>query len=275
MFGLGKKRKEKKQKKQEIYDIDLMEELSYLQKEERKKGIDRRIVLAAVLLVLVFACALFSPLFAVRDITVKGAGHFTASELCEMIGLSRGDNLLLFGKCRAEKKLKESPYIAEAKLSAKLPDTMVITIEERKVRGYVPYMGAYLYIDEEGRVLEVADSCKETLPVVQGLVFDSFTEGEILPVKNPEALNVVLEISQLMEKCDLLDVVVEIDVSDPEDIYASVNQVQIHLGTMKNGTRKIQYMAQIMQTIPKEDRGVLDLSVLDNPKATVVFRYLT
>ena len=85
----------------------------------------------------------------------------------------------------------------------------------------------------------------------------------------------ILEISQLMEKYELLDEVVEIDVSKPKDIYAYVNQVQIHLGNMTNGDMKIQYMQQIVKTIPKEDRGILDLSGLDNPKANVTFQYLT
>lgn len=269
-------RKKKQQKKtQEMLDINLMEEIGYYQKKPEKKGIDQKIVIALVLVVVVAACVLFSPLFSVKKIEVEGASQFTTSELCEKIGLSKGDNLLLFGKSKAEKTLEKSPYIASAKLSAKLPHTMVITIKERKARGYVSYMGAYLYIDEEGRVLEVADSCRDALPLVKGLKFDSFTEGEILPVEDADALTVILEISQLMEKYELLDEVVEIDVSNPGDVYAYVNQVQIHLGGMTNIDMKIQYMQQIVKTIPEEDRGILDLSTLDNAKSNVSFRYLT
>lgn len=271
----NKKKKQPKIKKQEMLDIDLMDELDFYQKPEKKKGIDQKVVISGVLIVVVFACVLFSPVFAVKEIKAEGARHFTTSELCDLIGLSNGDNLFLFSKSRAEKTLEESAYIADAKLSAQLPDTMVIQVKERKVRGYVPYMGSYLYIDEEGRVLEVQDAYHEALPLVKGLSFSSFTEGEIIPVENPEALDVVLRISQMMEKYELLDLVVEIDVSNPEDIYAYVNQVQIHLGNMENGDMKIKYMAEIMKTIPKEDRGILDLSALDNPKANVVFQYLT
>lgn len=269
------RKKKQQNQKQEMLDIDLMEEIGYYQKKPQKKGIDQKIVIALVLAVVVIACVLFSPLFAVKEIQVEGASQFTTAELCEKIGLSKGDNLFLFSKGRAEKTLEESPYIASAKLSAKLPNTMKIKLKERKTRGYVPYMGAYLYIDEQGRVLEVADSCRDALPLVKGLKFDSFTDGEILPVENTEALDVVLQISQLMEKYELLDLVVEIDVSDPKDIYAYVNQVQIHLGDMTNGDMKIQYMEQIVKKIPEEDRGILDLSALDNPKANVTFQYLT
>lgn len=270
-----KKKKQPKRRNLEMQDIDLMEELEYYQRGPAKKRIDQKALIAAAFLLVLVAGLLFSPLFAAKEITAKGAKHYTTSQLADMIGLSKGDNIIFFGKSKAAKTLEKDPYIEKAKVSMKLPDTMVITVTERKVRGYVPYMGAYLYIDEAGRVLDVQDACQEALPVVKGLQFGNFTKGEVIPVENPDALDVVLQVSQLMEKYELLDLVVEIDVSDLENIYAYVNQVQIVMGNMENGDTKIRYMAEIMRTIPKEDRGVLDLSMLDDPHGTVVFRYLT
>ncbi len=270
--------RKKKQHKKQISNYDMMEELEgleYYQGKRKKKEVSQKAVLALVLLLLAVACILLSPLFIVKEIRAEGNVHFTTSALSEKIGLSAGDHLLLFNKGKAEKVLEQDPYIADAELSVELPDTMVIKVQERKVRGYVPYMGAYLYIDDAGRVLDVQNACHEALPLVKGLFFDSFTKGEIIPVQNPEALDGVLRISQLMEKYELLDLVVEIDVSDPDDMYAYVNQVQIHLGNMKNGDTKIKYMAEVMKTIPEEDRGTLDLSELDKPNGSVVFRYLT
>lgn len=267
--------KKKKQQKKQLPDYDLMEELEYYQKKPARRSVDRRLFFGLLLLLLLAAGILLSPVFALKEVQVEGTEKYTASALCETVGLSMGDNIFAFSRSKAEKALEQDPYIADAKVSLKLPHTVVITIQERKVRGYVPYMGSYLYIDAEGRVLDVQDSCYEALPLVKGLSFDSFVKGEVIPVKNPEALDVVLQMAQMMEKYELLDLVVEIDVSDAKDIYAYVNQVQIHLGDIQNGDTKVRYMAAIMQTIPEEDRGMLDLSELDNPNKTVVFRYLT
>ena len=264
---MGKKNIWRKRKKQ-IADYDLSEDLDYYKPQKKRTGGRQSYAIAGALLVVLCACVLFSPLFAVRNIRSEGTDRFSTSQLCEMIGLSTGDNLILFGKNRAERLLEQDPYIAHAEL----PDTMVIKVTERKVRGYVPYMGSYLYIDEEGRVLDVQDSYFKALPLVRGLLFDSFQKGEILPVKNPEKLTVILRMSQLMQKYELLDLVVEIDVSNPKDVYAEVNQVQIHLGSMENGDQKIRMMAEILKTIPEEDRGSLDLSDLSKP---IVFQYLT
>lgn len=268
---MGKKNIWRKRKKQ-IADYDLSEDLDYYKPQKKRPGGRQSYAIAGALLVVLCACVLFSPLFAVRNIRSEGTDRFSTSQLCEMIGLSTGDNLILFGKNRAERLLEQDPYIAHAELSAELPDTMVIKVTERKVRGYVPYMGSYLYIDEEGRVLDVQDSYFKALPLVRGLLFDSFQKGEILPVKNPEKLTVILRMSQLMQKYELLDLVVEIDVSNPKDVYAEVNQVQIHLGSMENGDQKIRMMAEILKTIPEKDRGSLDLSDLSKP---IVFQYLT
>ena len=258
-----------------MYDIDLMEELDYYQKPKPKKGLDQKVVIGCVLGLVVVIGILLSPVFALKSVAAEGASHYTAEQLCAMIGLNEGDNILFFGKGKAAQVLEQDPYIADAKLSMRVPDTIIIEVKERKVRGYVPYMGSYLYIDEAGRVLDVQEACHEALPVVKGLAFGSFTLGEVIPVENPEALDVVLQISQMMEKYELLDIVVEIDVSNPKSIHAYVNQVQIIFGDMENGDTKIRYMAEVMKTIPEEDRGTLDLSELDKPNGTVVFRYLT
>lgn len=250
----------------------MTEELEYYRPKKKRPGSRQKYALAGAIAAVLCACVLFSPLFAAKNIRSEGTERLSTSQLCERIGLSAGDNLILFSRSRAERILEEDPYIAHAELSAELPDTMVIKVSERKVRGYVPYMGAYLYIDEEGRVLDVQDSYFKALPLVRGLLFDSFQKGEILPVKNPEKLTVILRMSQLMQKYDLLDLVVEIDVTNPKDIFAQVNQVQIHLGGMENGDQKIRMMAEILKTIPEEDRGSLDLSDLNKP---IVFQYLT
>lgn len=266
-MGIKKKKSEKQMTK-----IDLAEELEYYEKPNKGRRIDQRVLIGGIFLLVVVVGVLFSPLFATKKITAPRGEKYTANQLADRISLSVGDNMIFFGKRRAEKILEEDPYIAKADVHMELPDTMVIDAVERKVRGYVPYMGAYLYIDEEGRVLETQNAYYEVLPQVKGLQFDSFVLGEVLPVKNKDALQVVLQISQMMKKYNLLDIVVEIDVSNPQDIYAYVNKVEIHLGSMEGGDQKIRVMAEIVKTIPEGDRGTLDLRDLNKP---LVFQYLT
>lgn len=259
-------------KKKSVDNMELLDEFECYERARRRKGMNPKYVIGFLSVVVVFAGILFSPIFAVKEIRSEGTEHFTATELAEMISLYPGENIILFGKRKAVKQLEKDPYIAQASLKKNLPNTITIVVEERKARGYVPYMGAYLYIDEEGRVLETQTAYYDALPVVRGLAFDSFVLGQVLPVENKDSLQIVLQMSQMMKKYDLIDMVVEIDVSDPNDIYAYVNKVEIRLGDMKDADQKIRIMGEIMRSVPKEDRGTLDLRDLSKP---IVFQYLT
>lgn len=49
--------------------------------------------------------------------------------------------MFLFNRFKASKVLKNNNYVDDYDISYKFPDTIKIDITERKVRGYVPYMG--------------------------------------------------------------------------------------------------------------------------------------
>ena len=124
----------------------------------------------------------------------------------------------------------------------------------------------------EGQKQVKAPSITKSLPVVKGLVFDQFTLGEVIQTENPEALDVVVRIAQAMTKYEMLDMVVELDVSDTSNIKAYVNKVEVNLGTISDYDTKVRTMCEIVKQIPENDRGSLDLSDLSKP---IVFKYLT
>ena len=263
-----------KNKKHQMQSFDLNEELDYYgnPKTGKSRTGTRQWLMGITLAILACAALLLSPVFSIRDITVVGNSHFSQAEILEKAGISTGDNVFLVNKQKAKEALLADPYIKDVEIDRKLPKGLLITVTERVVQGYVPYMGSYLCIDEEGRVLDVAQSCTETLPVVYGLSFSNFTKGEILPVEDQEALRVMVLFNQLINKYQMLDMVVELDVSDPSDVYVRIRQVEVHLGSTNDSDQKVRILAQIIQTIPEEDRGTLDLSDLSKP---IVFRYLT
>ncbi|NDO45878.1 FtsQ-type POTRA domain-containing protein [Clostridium sp. MD294] len=242
----------------------------------KKKKIRKKLSLKFIMILLV-ACLggvgiIFSPIFSVKIVEITEMEQYSDEDICNIIGLKTGANIFLYDKKKATEILNENNYIETAEIIAQLPSTIYINIDERKVRGYVPYAGAYLYIDEYGRVLDVQNETKKALPVVYGLKFDQFRLGELLDAKNKESFDVVVLISQMITKYELLNNIMEIDVNDPENITASINQIEIRFGSIENCEQKMAYLAQILSTIPEKDRGVLDLSDMSRP---IVFRYLS
>jgi len=240
-------------------------------KKEKRRLSSKAVLFAAVAAVMA-VLFIMSPFFDIKSIEVSEMERYTKDEILDMAGIHEGENIFSFSAFKRAGDMEKNTYFADVKIKRELPGKISIEIEERKVRGYVPYMGSYLYIDEYGRVLEISTGFTKQLPVVDGLKFDSFTIGEKIDADNYEAFNVMVIIAQMMTKYELLDTVLKIDVSDTKNIKAFVNKIEVNLGDISNSDQKIRTMAEIIKKIPEGDRGTLDLSDLSKP---LVFKYLT
>ena len=237
-------------------------------RSQKLKKVRRGVLIAIAALI----ALLSSPLFAIQNVEVNQLEYFTGEEVCDLAGVTDGANLFWFNRRAARRRLEENPYIARAIFRLLPPHTLQIQVTERKLCGYIPYLGAYLYIDAEGRVLEVQNDMAEAHPVVQGLRFSGFQTGQIIEAENTDALAVVVQISKIIQKYEMDALVLEVDVSDPADLTMRVHNVVVRLGDSKDLEDKLRTMYQAVQNIPEGDRGTLDLRDLDKP---IIFQYLT
>lgn len=239
----------------------------------RRKGrILVKAIGAAAVLAAVGTVILASPVFAVQNIEINELQYFTKEDICSRIGLETGDNGVFFNKGKAEKILESDKYISSVDISFRFPDTMVITVDENRICGYINYLGNYLYLDREGRVIDVKSETSENLPIIEGLKFSSFTVGEVMQVENQESFEAALVISKAMSKYDVLDKKVSINVADSENIYAYVDNIKVLLGDTSRMEEKIKTMSEAVAEIPEGDMGTLDLQDLSKP---IIFKYST
>ncbi len=246
--------------------------VAFNKKKKRKKFKTVKFLLFFIVFFGVVASILFSPIFDIKEVNINDLKRFTNDDVCNISGIRPGMNMFSFSVVKAKKLLENDIYVNSVEITRKFPDKVNIVVNERRVRGYVPYMGSYLYIDEQGRVLEINPAATEPLPVVTGLDFNSFTLGDKINCNNPEAFDIIVTIAQIMTKYEMLDTVVRIDVSDTSKITAYVRKIEINLGDASNCDEKIRTMSEVIKQIPENDRGTLDLSDLSKP---IVFKYLT
>ncbi|MCL2352600.1 MAG: FtsQ-type POTRA domain-containing protein [Firmicutes bacterium] len=210
---------------------------------------------------------LMSPVFAITKITVAGNEKVTEAELLAACGVKQEDSLFSFNARKAAKNVaKNLSYVESVTFRKVWPNELRITVAERKLSGYVKYMnGSYLYIDENGRVLEVSGMFTEELPVVVGLKFSKFSVGELLDVDNKTSFSTLVVLTRLFDKYGMRDYKVsKVDVSDSGDIHLYVRNIDVKLGSAADADQKIRTLREILGKMPDADniRGVLDLTVI-------------
>ena len=226
---------------------------------------------------MIFVCILvaFSPFFHFATITVTGNQQIEDSEILSRAGLDSPTNFFLFRPRQARESVMGNHYIDQVSFRRTFPDTLEVTVKERFLSGYIEYLeGMFLYIDENGRVLEVRSYMAEKLPVITGLCFSSVHLGKILEVDNPEAFSTVVTLARLLNRHELAGTVSQIDVSDPDNTRLRLYNIEVYLGDTSGAHEKILTLREIVNVWPvvRDARGFLDLRELDS---AYIFRNLT
>lgn len=229
---------------------------------DKDKG-NKRLMLALFVLFLalaVFITLFMMPVFDIKDIQINGLDNLTAEQVEGMLTSQKGDNIFLLNKHKSYENILNSHYVKNVSINRILPSTVVVDLEEYKLRGYVPYTGSYLYIDGDGLILDVQKTTKRQLPVVEGLEFSDFTVGKILKVDNPSAFDTMVELSKLFEKHELLADVIRVNLSDENNIHLYTGKVDIEFGSLDNANRKLSMLNEVLKQLDTDYAGVLNLT---------------
>ncbi len=238
------------------------------------KKVSIKIFLGICAAALIIMGIMLCPYFYIKTINITGNGIVSRDEILKILELSESNktNLYAFNSYAGKEKLFKNPYIKSVEFTRTFPDTLEISIIERKPCGYIPYTNTFLFMDDEGRILDSKSSYTTPLPVVYGLDFDTFTLGEKLNVEQPEKLNIVVELSKLMKTYKIINDVVRVNVLNPDEIHLYVNKVDVVLGEFTDVNWKIGALSEIIKKLSPDDKGTLDIT---SPDKTPAFTYLT
>jgi cell division septal protein FtsQ len=229
-----------------------------------KKGFRLILIVAAVL----FTALLFliSPLFNITSVVINGCERLTPEEIEVLAGVGKATNIFLFNTSNASKRVRQNLYVDEAVFQKDYPGTLTITIRERRLSGYVEYMdGQYLYIDENGRVLEIKRTFTETYPVVSGLEFSTVRLGEILNVPDSSAFSTVVQYTRLLNDHSITKDVSRIDVKDVQNTRIIFGSIEFIVGDDRNGDEKIRTIRAMLEELQARQvtKIIIDLKELD------------
>jgi cell division protein FtsQ len=134
----------------------------------------RRVVLMAVLWIagtIAFAGGLLqTKLFSVDRVDVAGSSQLTREDILSIAKLRTGGSIASVNTAEAERRLEEHPWVLQARVDAKWPHVVAVTIvEQRAVAIAQAGDKKWAQLGPDGTVLSVGDKPAARLPAVLGV----------------------------------------------------------------------------------------------------------
>ena len=161
--------------------------------------------------------------------------------------------------------IKQNAYIDNVEISRKLPDSIEIKVEERTATYMLTLGNAYVYINNQGYILEIT-SKKLEVPVLIGYntPAEEIVEGSRLNETDLEKLNDVLKIMEATSSGDnnLSELITQIDISDKNNyiLDLSSEKKKIYLGNVSDLSTKVLWINKILKDEEKNE-GTIYLNV--------------
>ncbi|MBR6688977.1 MAG: FtsQ-type POTRA domain-containing protein [Clostridia bacterium] len=226
--------------------------------KKNKGKLKRKILRGLVYLVLImFALSLFfllafgvyklftSSRYNIGVITVEGNVNYTVDEIKEVSEIVIGTNINKLSKNKVEKKLETLPYVENAKVVRKYPETVLIKIQEY-VSSFVALnveTNEYIRLTEKGVILEkcTADEIAEEL-VLFGIHFDDNLGEKIVELEQKKLKN-LLDIMDKYSKAGIDKKITSVEFKEGDiiltldynmDVILDLYDVEYKLNLLKN-----------------------------------------
>lgn len=148
--------------------------------------------------------ALFFYYFQLKNITVTGSSIYNQDEITEKLITSEADKntIIFYLKYKYFAKVN-IPFVE--KMSFELADrnSVNIRVYDKRIIGCIEFMEDYFYFDKDGIIVESTSERLEDIPLIKGLKFHKIVLNEKLEVQKEELFNVILNLTQQIEKNSL------------------------------------------------------------------------
>lgn len=229
-----------------------------IEKKKRKKRKSTLIIMVIILLVGgISAYLLTSPNFAIQEISINGNNKVTRQQILKLADIQKGDNLFSKIGIVMKVKLKQNGYIENAEFNKILPNKIEINISERQQQFQIKTEEGYIYIDEQGYILEYAKDMIQ-MPVITGM---SIKDNEVSKLNrlseiDLEKMENVLQIREQFKNIQMADKITGYEVSDEYTIRLENEGITIKLGDASNLQNRMYYVNAIIKQ-ESGNRGII------------------
>ena len=218
-------------------------------KKNKGKKIKSKIFILILLIIGIGIFALVSPIFNIDEIKVLGNEKVDAETIECLSGIEKGKNIFQISKKNIVNDIKENSYINSVQVKRRLPGTIELDIEERKVAYQVKVINSYVYIDYKGYILEVS-SKQEKVPLVEGFTTDQDTllNGKRLINNDIEKIRTILTIIETSKAIEINDLISKITIQNNEFVLELKKENKIiYIGEANDLTNKMTFVKTMLE----------------------------
>lgn len=232
----------------------------------------RRAIAACIVLLIISAIIssilLFSNLFNIKKITVINNSKIMEQEIIQASGLTLESNMFRSCNSKIKKRIKTNPYVEDVKITKKLNGEVILDIEERKTTYMLQHENEYVYINNQGYILEVSQE-QLPLPIIKGYSTAELTPGQRLEEEDLEKLDIVIQIIEAAKSNGINEIITAVDISNIKNILLEIpseNKI-VEFGDETNIYVKILWILKLIE----KEKGVAGRIVLNVPNIKKVY----
>jgi len=253
-------------KPKEVSGQEVPEELEAKRARKRLSPALRKTLLVATLLLSLAAMLWIyttTGVLNVKHIEISGNDRLDADYLRGLSGITADDHLLKMDVKAVEQALLSEPYVAEAHISRKFPNTVAIAIVERKPEGIISQNGKYYLVDQEGRVLEGLDKKPQGLLEIQGLDLPLLFAGQQIETEGFDTIAVLLQ--NMPDQ--LKSITTSIGYKEGEGLYLQAKGTKVIYGQSSDLSKKSEVALLALNDLMTHYRAVdyIDVSYPEHP----------
>ena len=251
------------------HDLEGLEDISEIQGKPQRRVFFIPLLLLVFVVVAVVTFA-SSQVFDVTNIEVSGNRYLSDKEIRLLVDISPGQNIFLAPISMISKSMQKVPRIADVSITRRLPNTLEVTVIEKKAVAYIAYAGYFIEVDGFGEAISVAELIQDyDIPIISGIDVTYVSIGDA--IEPSEGVKNAAYISELLSSSGVSNLS-EIVFKDVRDISLMTSDgIKILLGSLKGIESRVSLISPLLASTRERSQKPKRIDVRVESKPVFIY----
>lgn len=232
-----------------------------------RKLVIKLFLIAVLIAAAVTAFLMFAPFFNITNVEIEGNGSVDSKTILSSVEniIIKGNNIFKTSFSDAEKAIMEIPRVKSCDVSSKKMSVVVINITERKPYGYAEGRDMFYIFDEEGIIIEEAESAPEGIMLVRGISTDNAELGGKIGSGDEDKSHILKTLTDEINNKGINERLHEINIENTLDIsFVYGGGIVVRCGDIYNIEQKLSVFSEMLKDekrIKPYSKGTVDLRI--------------